>query len=68
MEFETIRFERANGIARLALNRPEKLNAFNVLVHRKVAAALDAVRRNAVGLSIVLRLPLAEELHLALFP
>jgi len=43
MEFETIHFERGNGIARLILNRPEKLNAFNVLMHREVAAALDAV-------------------------
>jgi hypothetical protein len=43
MEFETIHFESGNGIARLVLNRPEKLNAFNVLMHREVAAALDAV-------------------------
>jgi 2-(1,2-epoxy-1,2-dihydrophenyl)acetyl-CoA isomerase len=43
MEFETIHFERGNGIARLVLNRPEKLNAFNTLMHREVAAALDAV-------------------------
>src|ERR1700722_6005007 len=43
MVFETIHFERANGIARLVLNRPEKLNAFNVLMHREVAAAPDAV-------------------------
>jgi 2-(1,2-epoxy-1,2-dihydrophenyl)acetyl-CoA isomerase len=42
-EFETIHFEHGNGIARLVLNRPEKLNAFNVLMHREVAAALDAV-------------------------
>jgi 2-(1,2-epoxy-1,2-dihydrophenyl)acetyl-CoA isomerase len=43
MQFEAIHFERGNGIARLVLNRPEKLNAFNVLMHREVAAALDAV-------------------------
>ena len=43
MDFQTIHFERGNGIARLALNRPEKLNAFNVLMHREVAAALDAI-------------------------
>lgn len=43
MEFETIHFERGNGVARLILNRPERLNAFNVLMHREVAAALDAV-------------------------
>jgi 2-(1,2-epoxy-1,2-dihydrophenyl)acetyl-CoA isomerase len=43
MGFETILLERGGGIARLVLNRPEKLNAFNVLMHREVAAALDAV-------------------------
>ena len=43
MEFETIHFERGNGVARLILNRPERLNAFNVLMHQEVAAALDAV-------------------------
>jgi len=43
MQFETIQFERGNGIARLTLNRPEKLNAFNVLMHQEVAAALDAI-------------------------
>jgi 2-(1,2-epoxy-1,2-dihydrophenyl)acetyl-CoA isomerase len=43
MEYETIQFERSNGIARLVLNRPEKLNAFNVLMHREVSTALGAV-------------------------
>lgn len=43
MQFQTIHFERGNGIARLVLNRPEKLNAFDLLMHREVVAALDAV-------------------------
>jgi 2-(1,2-epoxy-1,2-dihydrophenyl)acetyl-CoA isomerase len=43
MKFETIHFERGNGIARLVLNRPEKLNAFNALMHREVASALGEV-------------------------
>jgi 2-(1,2-epoxy-1,2-dihydrophenyl)acetyl-CoA isomerase len=43
MEFETICFERGDGIARLILNRPERLNAFNVAMHREVAAALDTI-------------------------
>ena len=43
MPYETIEFECSNGIARLILNRPDKLNAFNVLMHREVAAALDTV-------------------------
>jgi 2-(1,2-epoxy-1,2-dihydrophenyl)acetyl-CoA isomerase len=43
MQFETVHFERGNGVARLVLNRPEKLNAFNLLMHQEVAQALAAV-------------------------
>ena len=41
---ETIQFEIAEGIARLTLNRPDKLNSFNVQMHEEVRAALDRVR------------------------
>lgn len=43
MTFETILFEMADGVARLTLNRPERLNAFTVMMHAEVAAALDAI-------------------------
>jgi len=43
MAFATIFFEMADGVARLTLNRPERLNAFTVAMHDEVAAALDAV-------------------------
>lgn len=43
MPFETILFTQADGIARLTLNRPERLNAFTVAMHAEVAAALDAL-------------------------
>ncbi len=43
MMFETILFEMADGVARLTLNRPERLNAFTVAMHAEVAAALDMV-------------------------
>jgi len=42
MSFETIAYAEANGIGRLTLNRPDKLNAFNAAMHREVAAVLDA--------------------------
>jgi 2-(1,2-epoxy-1,2-dihydrophenyl)acetyl-CoA isomerase len=42
--YETIQFERAAGIARLTLNRPDRLNSFNVQMHSEVRDALDQVR------------------------
>ncbi len=43
MSFETIAFDLAGGVARLTLNRPDRLNAFTVQMHREVAAALSRV-------------------------
>ena len=41
--YETIKFAIAGGVARLTLNRPERLNSFTVAMHGEVAAALDTV-------------------------
>ena len=43
MAYETIRFELAGGIARLTLNRPDRLNSFTVQMHDEVATALNEV-------------------------
>jgi 2-(1,2-epoxy-1,2-dihydrophenyl)acetyl-CoA isomerase len=43
MDFESIRFEIAAGVATLTLNRPDRLNSFTVAMHGEVRAALDAV-------------------------
>ncbi len=40
MSFETIVFTLENGLARLTLNRPERLNAFNEQMHGEVAEVL----------------------------
>jgi 2-(1,2-epoxy-1,2-dihydrophenyl)acetyl-CoA isomerase len=40
MAYETIEFKLEAGIARLTLNRPDRLNSFTVLMHEEVAAAL----------------------------
>jgi 2-(1,2-epoxy-1,2-dihydrophenyl)acetyl-CoA isomerase len=40
MSYETILFEVDSGIARLTLNRPDKLNSFNVQMHGEVRQAL----------------------------
>jgi 2-(1,2-epoxy-1,2-dihydrophenyl)acetyl-CoA isomerase len=39
---ETVRVERRGGVHVITLNRPEKLNAFNEVMHRELAAALAA--------------------------
>jgi 2-(1,2-epoxy-1,2-dihydrophenyl)acetyl-CoA isomerase len=43
MTYETILFDLADGTARITLNRPEKLNSFNVKMHSELADALGRV-------------------------
>jgi enoyl-CoA hydratase/carnithine racemase len=42
MEFEQIRYEVADGIATVTLNRPERLNAWTPVMQQELIAALDA--------------------------
>ncbi|MEP7244690.1 MAG: 2-(1,2-epoxy-1,2-dihydrophenyl)acetyl-CoA isomerase PaaG [Gammaproteobacteria bacterium] len=44
MAYETILFEVTAGVARLTLNRPDRLNSFNVQMHGEVKQALEHVR------------------------
>jgi 2-(1,2-epoxy-1,2-dihydrophenyl)acetyl-CoA isomerase len=44
MSYDTILFSVDSGIARLTLNRPDKLNSFNTQMHGEVRDALDRVR------------------------
>ncbi len=44
MNYENIRFTLASGIARLTLNRPEKLNSFTAAMHAEIRDALSFVR------------------------
>ena len=48
MGYETIRFEVEDGVARLTLNRPERLNSFTAQMHGEVAAVLGEVEEDAV--------------------
>ena len=41
MTYETILFSLNDGVARLTLNRPERLNSFTVRMHEEVADALS---------------------------
>jgi 2-(1,2-epoxy-1,2-dihydrophenyl)acetyl-CoA isomerase len=43
MAFETIRFDVTDGVAKLVLNRPDRLNSFTVQMHGEVAQALTMV-------------------------
>jgi 2-(1,2-epoxy-1,2-dihydrophenyl)acetyl-CoA isomerase len=43
MAYRTIDFKTADGIARLTLNRPERLNSFTVEMHGEIADALSAL-------------------------
>ncbi|MBV9612232.1 MAG: 2-(1,2-epoxy-1,2-dihydrophenyl)acetyl-CoA isomerase [Acidobacteriaceae bacterium] len=47
MTFQTILFGIDNGIARLTLNRPDKLNSFNIQMHEEVREALDQIEQYA---------------------
>lgn len=40
MTYQTILFEVSGGVARLTLNRPDRLNSFNVQMHKEVREAL----------------------------
>ncbi len=52
--FETIQFDVTDGIARLTLNRPDRLNSFNVQMHEEVRRALTQVREDAACRVLVL--------------
>ncbi len=54
MPYETITLDIAGGIARLTLNRPDRLNSFTVAMHGEVASALDTVEHDLSVRTLVL--------------
>jgi 2-(1,2-epoxy-1,2-dihydrophenyl)acetyl-CoA isomerase len=46
MTFTTIEFVIEDALARLTLNRPDKLNSFNAQMHEEVREAMKTVRRD----------------------
>jgi 2-(1,2-epoxy-1,2-dihydrophenyl)acetyl-CoA isomerase len=54
MSYQTILFENADGIARLTLNRPERLNSFNTTMHAEVRDALSELERDAAARVLIL--------------
>lgn len=47
MTYQTILFEVSGGVARLTLNRPDRLNSFNVQMHKEVREALSQLTNTA---------------------
>jgi 2-(1,2-epoxy-1,2-dihydrophenyl)acetyl-CoA isomerase len=54
MSYQTIVFEASEGIARLTLNRPDRLNSFNVAMHGEVRDALDRLAQDRAARVLVL--------------
>jgi 2-(1,2-epoxy-1,2-dihydrophenyl)acetyl-CoA isomerase len=53
MPYETILFERKDGIARLTLNRPDKLNSFNEAMHLEIREALNDVKTKGARVLLI---------------
>jgi len=54
MAFENIRFEQSEGVARLTLHRPDRLNSFNVAMHEEVRQVLEKLRTDSSARVLVL--------------
>ena len=54
MSYQCILFEQSDGIARLTLNRPERLNSFNVQMHEEVKEALREIRGDSTCRVLIL--------------
>lgn len=53
MTYETITFEIANNVARLTLNRPDRLNSFTVQMHEEVSRALNEVEKSGARVLVL---------------
>lgn len=53
MSYQTILFDERGGIARLTLNRPERLNSFNGEMHGEVRDALGRLARGAARVLVL---------------
>jgi 2-(1,2-epoxy-1,2-dihydrophenyl)acetyl-CoA isomerase len=54
MSYRHILFQHADGIARLTLNRPDRLNSFNVAMHEEVRDALERTRSNGTSRVLII--------------
>ena len=54
MTYSTLLYEKANGIAKITLNRPDKLNALNSTVYKELYDAFESAENDAEVRVIVL--------------
>src|SRR6202162_573623 len=54
MSYANILFERSAAIARLTLNRPERLNSFTMQMHAEVRDALEQIKADAACRVLIL--------------
>ena len=47
MTYQTLLYEKADGIAKVTLNRPDKLNALNSTVYKELYDAFEAIENDA---------------------
>jgi len=52
--YETIRFEQADGVATITLDRPESLNALNATMRRELRTALKAAARDDTVRAVII--------------
>ncbi|HZH56287.1 2-(1,2-epoxy-1,2-dihydrophenyl)acetyl-CoA isomerase PaaG [Yanghanlia caeni] len=53
MTYESIEFQQEGGIARIWLNRPDKLNSFTAAMHRELANALTQVEQGGARVLVI---------------
>ncbi len=53
MNFETIGYEKADGVATITLNRPERHNAFNLAMADELKQAWDAVKKDPEVVTVI---------------
>ena len=54
MNYSLIQFDVRDGVARLTLNRPDKMNSFNAEMHAEVRHALDSIQTNPAVRALVI--------------
>jgi len=54
MNYQLIQFDVREGVARLTLNRPDKMNSFNADMHAEIRHALDSIQTNMAVRVLVL--------------